>query len=87
MARIDAAAHVESLQPARRRDRDWVLALAFGLGAIVCVPSMQALDVGGLLSALPMEWFGRYSDTAMALVAAMITAALLLPFSLVVLED
>jgi len=87
MARVDAAAFAESLQTTRRRERDWVLGFAILLGALVCVPSLQALDVAALLRGIPMDVFGPYADTAMALAVPLLIAAVLLPFSLLVLDD
>jgi hypothetical protein len=87
MARVDAAAYAESLQAPRTRERNWVLGFAILLGALVCVPSLQALDVAALLSGIPMDVFGQYADTARALALPMLTAAALLPFSLFVFED
>jgi hypothetical protein len=66
---------------------DWVLAFAWLLGALVCIPSLQGLDVQSLLSLLPLEIFGAYAQTATMLVLPLLGVLALLPMAWLVLED
>ena len=73
--------------------RAWVLGSAVLLGALVCVPSLQALDIATLFgfaelweqlpSAVEPDWLTL--DYVSGLPSAWLTVFILLPFGLVVL--
>ena len=68
-------------------NHDWVLAFAWLLGALVCIPSLQGLDLQSLLSSLPLEIFGAYAQTAAMLVVPLVGVLVMLPIAWLVLED
>lgn len=68
-------------------NHDWVLAFAWLLGALVCIPSLQGLEVQSLLNLLPLEIFGAYAQTATILVLPLVGVLVLLPMAWLVLED
>ena len=87
MARIAAGADSELEATSKAGSHDWVLAFAGLLGALVCVPSLQAIDVQGVLNLIPLELFGSYAQTIASLALPLLGLLVMLPIAWLVIED
>ena len=87
MARITAGADSELESAPSTGSHDWVLAFAWLLGALVCVPSLQAIDVQGVLNLIPLELFGSYAQTIASLALPLLGLLVMLPIAWLVIED
>ena len=87
MARITAGADSDLESAPSTGSQDWVLAFAWLLGALVCVPSLQAIDVQGVLNLIPLELFGSYAQTIASLALPLLGLLVMLPIAWLVIED
>jgi hypothetical protein len=87
MARIAAGADSEVEPVSTGVSHDWVLAFAWLLGALVCVPSLQGLDVQSMLNLMPLELFGSYAQTIASLALPLFGLIVLLPIAWLIIED
>ena len=87
MARIAAGADSEVESTSKTVSHDWVLAFALLLGALVCVPSLQGLDVQSVLNLVPLELFGSYAQTIASLALPLFGLIVMLPVAWLVIED
>ena len=85
MQRIAALPEV---RPARRRF-EWLLALGWVLGAIVCFTGFQGLEIGALVELFDFSFagFGQYQQAVSQIAVALAGFALLSPLMWLVVEE
>ena len=85
-------AAMPDLRPLRRRF-EWLLALAWLLGAVVCFSAFQGLDFAGLMGLFEGvfgdvgSYLGQYEAAATQIAVALTGAILLSPLVWLMLED
>lgn len=91
MTAVAAAPVLEALLPKQNKRHDWVVVLALLLGALVCLPSFNAVDVQALSAMVPTEVFGTYSqvvtNAATNLLLPGLVALVMLPVAWIMIED